>query len=320
MSGVARHRARTRRLANITTEDEQAEAPYGASTGEGAREGDLYARGNESGTPSGEDTIPIPGPSTQPVREPEVAWNNNPHPWAGIPFKLQLPTPAEFLSSYKSGPVEDWLRTVRRYMQGVGLKEEQMIFYAQNLLKGEAKIWFDYRTKKDEHALDNWMTFSTELKQRFKDLNQDTRAYEKFAKLRQGNNIRNYNQVFMETWTKIEDEMDEKAAVQFYILSLKPSTKQVVQLKDCLTLADAMSAAENAEMILRDNFQGRTRYLSPAVRIKREESPAPILNYTRTEDDERRKSQDARRRRDGACYGCGEKGHLRRDCPRRQGK
>ena len=95
----------------------------------------------------------------------------------------------------RKGHVELWLFQVQQYFNAIDLRDdERMVYYATNLLRGDAATWWRMRyttlmATRPPTPLPNWHEFQEQLIVQFKPVNAEKIARDKLAKLCQSSSV-----------------------------------------------------------------------------------------------------------------------------------
>ena len=253
-----------------------------------------------------------------------------------------------------SPELEEWLFHVGNYATYMGLPEDQRVFYAQSFMGGAAFHWWVRASQ--QQAAWTWEEFVAMIKKRFAPLDDAEHARRELRRLRQGHtSMEAHVRRFQEVVNRVP-MLPEADQVHAFIYSLNPKTAEIVALQRPQTLDHAMELAITRDDIV-NSMRRPGWEPAAEQRVPNAGAPVPMelgalrdarrgsgglgskqrgnrsgtgysTGYStgnsgggggKGNQSGRRMTREEieRRRRDGRCFGCGEKGHLARDCPRR---
>src|SRR4051812_48194757 len=214
---------------------------------------------------------------------------------------------------------------MQQYLLATGIKnDEQAVYLATNLLRGDAATWWRHHFKKitdDEDELPNWKQFERLLSKKFKPINATKVARDTLARLRQTSSVKAYNAAFTSTILEIPN-ISEEEMVDRYVRGLKEKVRVEVELREPTDLEEAIRITDRFDTITfaytpRTSFYP-TKQPEPRQTFVKPLGPAPMeidmitLRFKKLTDEEREKL-----RRAGACFACRQPGHMSSQCPRR---
>src|SRR3954464_14503228 len=224
----------------------------------------------------------------------------------------------------RKGSVDLWIFQMQQYLLATGIKnDEQAVYLATNLLRGDVATWWRHHFKKitdDEDELPNWKRFERLLSKKFKPVNATKVARAPPARLCQTSSVKAYNAAFTSTILEIPN-ISEEEMVDRYVRGLKEKVRVEVELREPTDLEEAMRIADRFDTIAfaytsRPSFyptkqpEQRQTYVKPL-------GPAPMEidtitpRFKKLTDEEREKL-----RRTGACFTCRHPGHISSQYPR----
>src|SRR3954454_15841303 len=227
----------------------------------------------------------------------------------------------------RKGSVDLWIFQMQQYLLATGIKnDEQAVYLATNLLRGDAATWWRHRFKKitdDVDELPNWKQFERLLSKKFKPVNATKVARDILARLCQTSSVKAYNAAFTSTILEIPN-ISEEEMVDRYVRGLKEKVCVEVELREPTDLEEAMRIADRFDTIAfaytpRTSFYP-TKQQEPRQSLGKHEhlglAPMELDNITprfkKLTDEEREKLRCA-----GACFACRQPGHMSLQCPRR---
>src|SRR4051812_2713214 len=132
---------------------------------------------------------------------------------------------------------------MQQYLLATGIKnDEQAVYLATNLLRGDAATWWRHHFKKitdDGDELPNWKQFERLLSRKFKSFNATKVAHDTLARLRQTSSVKAYNATFTSTILEIPT-IGEEEMVNRYVRGLKEKVRVEVKLRKPEHLEEAM--------------------------------------------------------------------------------
>src|SRR3954452_2699694 len=95
------------------------------------------------------------------------------------------------------GSVDLWIFQMEQYLLATGIKnQEQAVYLATNLLRGDAATWWHHHFKKitsEDEELPNWKQFEKLVTKKFKPINATKTARDLLVCLYQTNSVKAYN-------------------------------------------------------------------------------------------------------------------------------
>lgn len=257
-------------------------------------------------------------------------------------LKLPLPIPYDG-DPYK---IDDWTFCLENFFNLAKVDADSVkVDYCVSLLQGTALSWWRHVSPKPSTYHD----FKEALLSQFKVDDEGRLARDLLAFANQRGHVHIYTKYFRSLLLKIPD-MTEAEARDRYIRGLKPEIRKEVLLRDCRSLNDTIKVAERYDLIsssqgshpIIPNFQStpqsRPAFHAPQVDPNNHMDVDSVLeskeefnlaaasvkpsSYSSSSQPQthRRKLTDVERRelsRNRACFYCREKGHMKRDCPKR---
>src|SRR5437588_11379138 len=149
-------------------------------------------------------------------------------------------------------PVELWIFQIKQYFFATGTKDqEQVIYLATNLLRGDATTWWCYHYEQLVTAgttMPTWDEFEDLLVEKFKPVNAIRVARDKLASLKQTGSVKAYNDLFLGTILEIPT-ISEEEQLDRYIRGLKEKVHVEVELREPSTLKEVMHIADRYDTI-----------------------------------------------------------------------
>jgi dUTP pyrophosphatase len=227
----------------------------------------------------------------------------------------------------RKGSVDLWIFQMQQYLLATGIKnEEQAVYLATNLLRGDAATWWRHHFKKmtnEGEPLPNWKQFEKLIGKKFKPVNAVKTARDTLARLRQTSSVKAYNATFTSTILEIPN-ISEEEVIDKYVRGLKEKVRIEVELREPYDLDEAMRIADRFDTIAfaytprAPFYPNRQQEQRPVYRKQENLGPAPMEidtitpRFKKLTDEEREKL-----RRAGACFACRQPGHMANQCPRR---
>ena len=232
--------------------------------------------------------------------------------------------------------VHMWTSLVRHYLTFMGGNAAQQVAYAVTLLRDSAHEWYTAYERKNRQMPRDWAQLSTALLERFGSNIRSQEAQSQLMSISQGTRpVREYASQFEMLLGRL-DSYDEAMLLNQFVWGLQPELARSVSLHYPKSIAQAVSLAETTELAVKASRRPGTH--------SQKSGRAPI-NPNRGRGQwrgqgrggyrgGRGQSSGGRRtggggRRGGragssyasydplACYQCGVRGHLARDCPQK---
>src|SRR3954454_22455853 len=141
---------------------------------------------------------------------------------------------------------------MQQYLLATGIKnDEQAVYQATNLLRGDAATWWRHHFKKitdDGDELPNWKQFKRLLSSKFKPVNATKVACDTLACLCQTSSVKAYNATFTSTILEIPT-IGEEEMVARYVRGLKEKVRVEVELHEPTHLEEAIRIADRFDTI-----------------------------------------------------------------------
>src|SRR3954451_8515152 len=143
----------------------------------------------------------------------------------------------------RKGSVDLWIFQMQQYLLATSIKnDEQVVYLAMNLLRGDAATWWRHHFKKitdDGDKLPNWKQFERLLSRKFKPVNTTKVTRDTLARLRQTSSVKAYNATFTSTILEIPT-IGEEEMIDRYVRDLKEKVRVEVELCEPMHLEEAM--------------------------------------------------------------------------------
>ena len=207
--------------------------------------------------------------------------------------------------------------------------DEHQVRYALSFLRGDAQDWFEpkqrifdrYPERCPELATLN--TFFDTLRLHYGEIDEEQRAAKAVMALTQTGSAAKYATEFQRYWAKL-DSWSEATMVTLFFRGLKPQLRLTLVAQGATETASLDSLVTKAVKL--DNQLYDLRLTNQTTSNPNYHGPVPMElgqldqgGQGQGRQGGRQLSDAARsaRRRNGECFGCGKKGHIARECPRK---
>ena len=250
-----------------------------------------------------------------------------PQPFATAQWKPKEP-PCFYGRS--SEDVHTWTSLVRHYLAFMGGSDAQQVSYAVTLLREHAHEWFMGYERRNHHLPRDWASLASALLERFGSNIRSQEAQSQLMSVSQGTRpVREYASQFELLMGRL-DSFDEGMLLNQFIWGLQPELARSVSLHYPKSIAQAVSLAETTELATK---------ASRRPMAKGGQSGRAPMQQNRGRGQWRGNRGRSGRRGGGgrstyrggnrggrgstgsvnfdplACYQCGVRGHLARNCP-----
>ena len=249
------------------------------------------------------------------------------------PTELKLNQPKPFTG--KREELKKFIQDVKLYtfVNGETYNNDiKKISFALSFMnEGDAAAWKEQlleeeMAKTTPFDLGTWDTFESNLKEAFKPYDAPGDALEEMKNIRMGNNsIEEHNARFKMIITKSDLDETSPAVIDYYRQSLNiPLQRRILSLE---TPPATFKAWCDWASKLDNNWRKMQRILGRSKEnggtFGKKEEPKRRFNFTRKDPNamdidtltvEKRNEMMKK----GQCFGCGETGHLNRDCPKKK--
>ncbi|KAG2213215.1 hypothetical protein INT45_005519 [Circinella minor] len=267
---------------------------------------------------------------TQPTRP--TAHTDDQQSLAKIIRPRQLDT---FHSERMVQQVEAWLYSLEKYAEFVNIDDHQMVLFAVTLLcDGVATWWRGVEYDMMTLTPSTWSEFKHVFKYEFKPANAEQLARQRLQQLHQTGSVEQYVWEFHSLMPELPD-MDTKDALFNFVQGLKYQCRLQVLMQKPFSLSEAYAYAEayeTAEQCAKvanrrpTNFSPFNKSFGQPSSSYVNQGPTP-MDLDAIKPAGRRYGGSSgggsynSRYNDGSnrvkCFKCGEQGHMRRDCKKR---
>lgn len=259
-----------------------------------------------------QDSIPaVPQTMASPLAQDND--EDIPAPRLNLGFK---PTKPDFFQGKRGESTDAWLFQVQQYFELCAIDSRMQVPFAASLLRDNAAIWWRNHVLQSnlgmEERIKAWTTFSKALQDQFRPINAIKIARDKLASLHQITSVHEYSFQFRTLVLEIPS-MSEEEKIDRFVRGLKPQTRREVDLREPMTLNDAIRIADRFDVISYKPWSQQY-----PVRPSSNTGPVPMeIDAIQT----RKKLTPTERERllrIGACFYCRQPGHMAQACPEKK--
>ncbi|XP_062085611.1 uncharacterized protein LOC133791708 [Humulus lupulus] len=239
---------------------------------------------------------------------------------------------------------EEWLRSVQSILEHMRLDNEDKVSCASSCLKRDARIWWDIVAQTKNVATMTWDDFVQVFNKKYYSLAILATRVDEFITLTQGNSsVTEYARKFNRLAKFAPDTVPtETLRIQRFVKRLKPMIARVVKLvRGVTTYAETLKIALEAELsketiwkenaARRDEKKGnvgqqdhkRKHPGSQTQEVDKKgksvessgDTKKPYVEYPQCPTCKRKHPGECQFLKKG-CFNCGQKGHMKKDCPK----
>lgn len=258
-----------------------------------------------------DDTISIANPFAPLARDRDVHGDEDRRWEAG--FKMEIP---EFTGGLDPCDFLDWINAVEELLDFKGVPDPRRVPLVATRLRGRASSWWQQtklsRQRHGKSRISTWHKFRKHLEREFLPFNYEHTLYQRLQTLRQGSRtVDAYTEDFYHLIARVDLRDSPSQLVARYISGLR------TQLQDTLHLfvPGSVSEAHQRALLLEQQSARRApRFGNSAPAQTPTSIGQPPRQNTAPPPPEKHSSNSLR------CFGCGEMGHRRTECPRSRGQ
>lgn len=218
----------------------------------------------------------------------------------------------------RKGDVAGWLFEMGQYLELSRVPHEMRANLAASYLKGSAAVW--WRTiETSPYPIRDWDRFCRELTSVFQPVNDEERARDRLAVVKQTGSVHEYVTKFRGIALRIPG-MSEDEKVDRFIRGLKPHFQRELRIRGLKTLDEMIATAERMDAIHFLTQPSSSR--KPFVRrseTKDDDAEPMELGAMKTRSSLKLSKEDREKlMKEGACFYCKEKGHRASACPKKR--